>query len=629
MPDLPRFPADLAACHALLAEREVAIRTHELTIVGMSEQLATAKETIVEKQLMIDELLRRSFQKRAERYLENPAQLQLDFGDSPEVTNAAEGLADAIDDSKQAADEAAAAADQVLVPEHTRRRHVPRKRRNEQLPAHLPRYEVDAPIADDAKFCPTHGEKKLIGYDWQESLEFIPPKLQVRKTRIAKFACVDRSRESCKPNREAPLDSAPQTAQPTTTPTVTFTTPPSECGVTEATRPVGLVEGNKYDTSVAAEIVSAKFGYHLPIYRQQDLFASSGWTPSRGTLLNIAEAAHELLPPFMEYLRDEVRRDFAIGTDETRVTLLLPPGGYIPLAGETLKSRRIHEVFAAARKEQKPSVTARMWAYRGVEVPINVFDFTVSRHRDGPDEFLVDAQFTGTLLGDCYSGFQGLALRSDSRIVRAACNAHARRKFFDAKDNHPLLANQFLALYQQLYDIEDRGRALSTADRQSLRAAEAAPLWKKMDELLDGPVAKHVLPKEKIGEAVGYLRNQSAALRAYLADGHVPFDNNLVEQLMKQVALGRKNWLFIGSIAAGARAADFLTLISSALRNDLDTFTYMKSVFDTLLSGSTDYASLRPNVWAKTHPEAIRQYRREERRVRTLRKSTRRAARRR
>ena len=613
MPDSPHFPADLATCHTLLAEREVTIRTlevtictrdltictrdltirtHELTIVGIHEQLAAAQETIVEKQLLIDELLRQAFQKRAERYLENPAQLQLDFGDSPEVANAAEGLVEAIDESKQAAE---AAANDIVIAEHTRRNIVPRKTRNEQLPAHLPRYEVTAPIADEALTCPTHGAKKLIGHDRQETLEFVPPKLRVRVTLIPKFVC----------------ESAP------------------ECGVVEAPRPVGLVEGNKFDTSVAAEIVSAKYGYHLPIYRQQDLFAASGWTPSRGTLLNIAAAAHELLPPFIEYLRDEVRRDFAIGTDETRVTLLLPAGGFVPAAGKTLKSQRIHAVFTAARAEKKPSVTARMWAYRGVDVPLNVFDFTVSRHRDGPDGFLVDANFTGTLLGDCYSGFQGITLRSAARITRAACNAHARRKFFDAKDNHPLLANQFLALYQQLYDVEDRARTLSHADRQSLRAAEAAPLWKKMDELLDGAVAARVLPKEIIAEALGYLRNQNAALRAYLADSRVPFDNNLVEQLMKQVALGRKNWLFIGSIPAGERAADFLTLISSALRNDLDTFTYLKSVFDALLAGSTDYAALRPDTWSQTHPDSIRHYRREERRTRTLRKSTRRAARRR
>jgi len=105
--------------------------------------------------------------------------------------------------------------------------------------------------------------------------------------------------------------------------------------------------------------------------------------------------------------------------------------------------------------------------------------------------------------------------------------------------------------------------------------------------------------------------------------------NNEVEQLMKQVALGRKNWLFIGSVAAGERAADFLTLVSSALRNDLDVWAYLKDVLDRLLAGETEYAALRPDTWRQAHPEAIREYRVTERRDRADRKQYRRAARRR
>ena len=101
--------------------------------------------------------------------------------------------------------------------------------------------------------------------------------------------------------------------------------------------------------------------------------------------------------------------------------------------------------------------------------------------------------------------------------------------------------------------------------------------------------------------------------------------NNEVEQLMKQVAIGRKNWLFIGSVPAGERAADFLTLVSSAVRNDLDVWAYLKDVLDRLLAGDTDYATLRPDVWRQAHPEAIREYRVAERRDRADRKQLRRA----
>jgi hypothetical protein len=180
-----------------------------------------------------------------------------------------------------------------------------------------------------------------------------------------------------------------------------------------------------------------------------------------------------------------------------------------------------------------------MWAYRSLTVPINVFDFTVSRHDDGPDEFLVASNFVGKVLADCYSGYQGIGVRSDARIERAACNAHARRKIFDARASEPLLAARFLAIYQELYDIETRGKTLSIEDRLALRTAEARPVWLRLRELLDGEAASRVLPKDKFAEALGYLRNQWDALQVYLSDGRLPIDNNETEQLMKQVAIGR------------------------------------------------------------------------------------------
>lgn len=567
-------------------------QARQALIVELTQTIALQQQKIAEQELQIQELLRLAFQKRSERYLEDPNQMRLDFPTVPEAAAAAEDLADAIVESGAASEP----AEETAIPAHRRRKPLKRRTRQEQLPAHLPRYEVTLEAPAETQTCPTHGAKKLIGHDRLETLEYEPPKLKVRVTLIPKYACE---------------------GEPA-------------CGVSEPARPQGLVEGNRYDASVAAQIIAAKYGFHLPIYRQQDVFAGSGWTPSRGTLLNILQAAGRLLPPFIEYLRGEVLASGVIGTDETRVTLLLPQGGFIPQAREDdLRSQRIHEVFSAARAAGEPSVGGRMWVYRSMLAPLNVFDFTVSRHRDGPDKFLVDSGFTGVLLGDCYTGYQGIALRSEARITRAACNAHARRKLFEAKDNHPLLASQALAIYRQLYDIEDRGKALSIEERQTLRCEEAAPIWLRFQELLESEAAARLLPKDKLAEGFQYLRNHWDALRLYLGDGRLPIDNNDVEQLMKQVAVGRKNWLFIGSVAAGERTADFLTLVSSALRNDLDVYAYLKAVLEALLAGSTDYDSLRPDRWAAAHPAALRAYRQQERRERQEAKSDRRAARRR
>jgi adenylate cyclase len=137
-----------------------------------------------------------------------------------------------------------------------------------------------------------------------------------------------------------------------------------------------------------------------------------------------------------------------------------------------------------------------------------------------------------------------------------------------------------------------------------------------------------ILPKSDFAKALQYVRNHLVELKRYLDDPKLPMDNNDAEQLMKQVALGRKNWLFAGSVAGGERNAGFLTLVSSAHRNDLDVWVYVKDVLDQLLAGSTDYESLLPWNWAAEHPEAIRQYRVEERRDRATRKQFRRALRR-
>ena len=155
-----------------------------------------------------------------ERYLPDPKQFVLDFGDWPEVVDAAEGIADAALET---------------VAGYERRKQATETFRSEQLPAHLPRYEVKLDVPGNQKTCAAHGEQQVIGYDWQETLEVVPQKLVVRRTGIPELACP-----------KAP-----------------------ECGVVESPRPAGLVEGNRYDTSVAAEIMVAKYAYHLPVYRRR------------------------------------------------------------------------------------------------------------------------------------------------------------------------------------------------------------------------------------------------------------------------------------------------------------------------------------------------------------------------
>lgn len=571
MQDAPSssLPQDLAGCHALIAEQTAAL-------VDLQTSRETLSQENVELNLTIQKLLAQLRGHRSERH-EDPAQQQLDFGQDASVQD---GLADATTEQE-------AETEEIVV----RRRKKQPQRRSEELPAHLERYEVVAEVPAAEQQCVEHGPRQMIGYDVTETLEFQRPKLRVRVTKYPKFVCPAHA----------------------------------ECGVLQPPRPASLVEGDRYDTSIAAEIVTAKYAYHLPVYRQQDWFAGSGWMPDRSTLLNILASAAYVLEPLYQHYADQVRAAPVIPTDETNVMLLLPPE--IPAAGDDPRSQRIHEVLSAARAADKSHVSARMWVYRSLgAMGANVFDFTVSRHRDGPADFLKN--FTGTLLGDCYTGFESIVLASESRIVRAACHAHARRYVYEAREYHPRDASQLLAWYRQLYDVEDQARGKSPEEVLALRQQHSAPIMDQLREWLDGEGTRSVLPKSRLGEAVRYLKNQWEPLNVFLRDGRVPFDNNETEQLMRQVATGRKNWLFIGSVEAGYRAAILLTIVSTAHRYHLDLWQYVNDVLRRLLAGETDLASLRAERWALSHPNAIRPYRVEEARYRADAKATRRARRR-
>lgn len=206
-------------------------------------------------------------------------------------------------------------------------------------------------------------------------------------------------------------------------------------------------------------------------------------------------------------------------------------------------------------------------------------------------------------------------MRSEGRIIGAA-SAAAQRKIFNARDSHPAHACVLLAMFRKLYGIEDRAKQFSTEDRQAHRSAEARPIGERMREYLASEAVTNVLPKESFGQALAYLRNQFGHLLVYLDDGLIPIDNNETEKWVKQAALGRMNWMFIGSVDVGYRAADLMSLVSGATRYELDVSHYAKDILARLLATEIKRESLRPDVWKQSQPEAIQLYRVDERRSR-------------
>jgi len=436
-----------------------------------------------------------------------------------------------------------------------------------KLPAHLPREEVLVDVPESERTCTCCGEPLVrIGEDRTERVDYRPAKIVIKVLVTPKYAC-----------------------------------PKKHGGVTQQAAPPAPVEGGRFDFGLVAQVVTSKVADHLPLYRQQDVLARSGLELSRSTLCGIMAGAAELLAPLAALLRHRVLAGWFLGADDTPVRLLDPthPEGVR---------------------------TARFWLYRGCdEAPYNVFDFHESRSRDGPREFLVT--FRGWVKVDAYGVDGGVYLGSGGRISASCCLAHARRKFDEAKSSHPTLAAQAFGFFQQLYDLEDRAREFSPAARHALRQSEAVPLLAQLRAWADEQIDR-VLPKLKLGEALGYLRNQWESLANYVDDGRLPIDNNATERDLRALTIGRKNWMFIGSPEAGPRAALLYSVVASAARHDLDIWAYLRDVLEKLAAGTSDLNLLLPDAWAAAHPESVRAYRGREREAQATAKRERRKRRR-
>lgn len=563
----PDIPNDVPGCRAFIQTQANTISTQGRTI---EEQGRTIEEQGLEME-KIRKLLSQlvNGQRSEKRIISGPNQNWLPFESSEEF---------------QAARAEAEAQAEAVIQKYTVEREVQKKKpRDESLPAHLRR--VEQIVAGDASqlACEQHGERKIIGYDTTETLVRQRPELYVLVRKYPKYAC------SGHPG----------------------------CGIQSPQRPTSLVEGDRYDTSVAATIIEAKWFHHMPIYRHQDLFASSGWTPSRSTLLNIVSQVEFVISPFIAFMTRRVQQDIGVGLDETSCRMLLPQAIPAATAGD-LKSQRLAEKVAEARAKGDRSLLAKMWVYSGLHLaPYNIFDFRVSRHRDGPDDFFRHSRCK--VQGDCFSGNRSVVIHSDERLEFVACWGHARRKVVEATTYQPE-CELLLGMIQALYDVETRAKELTWQDRQALRLRESTLILASLQKWLESRPLQEVLPKSDFAEAIRYLRNHWQALNVYVSDGRIPIDNNSVEQLMKQVAMGRKAWLFVCSVPGGEQSAKMMTLVSSARRHDLDIELYVKDVLDQLLAGSTDYHSFLPDIWKQQHPEAIRVYRAEERRDKADRK---------
>jgi hypothetical protein len=314
--------------------------------------------------------------------------------------------------------------------------------------------------------------------------------------------------------------------------------------------PTRPIEKGIVGPGLLAHIMIGKFVDHLPIYRQRKQFLRQGVDLSETTMYGWVKASCELLMPLYEVQKKRILASDYLMADETPIRVLDP-----------MKAGVTHQGY--------------YWVYYDPVRKEALFDYRMSRGRAGPNELLEN--FSGHLQTDGYTGYNELTGKKS--VVSVGCMAHGRRYFMESRDSDADRSDWMLTYIQKLYKIERQTReaGLSHEARYQIRQEKSVPVLKDMKTWLDRESLK-VLPKSVIGKAIGYMLNQWPSLEAYVKDGRLEIDNNLVENAIRPVALGRKNYLFAGSHDGARKASLIYTMVSNARLKNLDPFAYLRDV---------------------------------------------------
>ena len=315
----------------------------------------------------------------------------------------------------------------------------------------------------------------------------------------------------------------------------------------QAPVPAPIIDKGIPTSGLLAQMLVAKYADHLPLYRQRGIFERSGLAIPDSTLSEWVGRCGVALQPLVDALKQELLTQPVLHADETPLPMLKPGHG------------RTHRAY--------------LWSYCSTPLSsmrLVVFDFVESRGGKQAEQFL--DRWRGTLVCDAFPGYEALF---KSGITEAGCMAHARRKFHELWANHSSqIAGVVLDLYARLYDMEREASLLGPAQRLTIRQTQAKPVVDTMHQWL--LVHRQRVPGGGATiKAIEYSLNRWSALTHYLNDPRVPIDNNWVENQIRPVALGRKNWMFAGSLRAGKRAAAIMSLIHSARLNGHDPYGHM------------------------------------------------------
>jgi len=466
----------------------------------------------------VEWLLRQLFGRRSERF-EDPNQQHL-FEDVSRLS--AEAVAEIEHDLEAGAED---------TPKRSRRNG------RKPLPKALPRERIELDLADAEKTCPHGHSWEAFGEDVTEEVDIIPAQLFVREFVRPKYKNGACSHPDCRGIKMAPLPARP-------------------------------IEQGRPAPGLLAHIAVAKYGDHLPLYRQEQIFRRHDIDIARSTMCGWTLATGDLLRGVYDAMKDSLIAEPYLQGDETTIRV------------QGLKQGKMH--------------TGYLWGY-GVPWGEVVYDFTLDRSHRHPLKFL--ERFEGRLQADGYDGYNALVREKQGRVVRLGCWAHVRRKVYDALKTAPDKAKIVLAAIQKLYRIEAEIRGRTSEARRAARQKRARPILESLKPLLQA-YAQEVLPESPLGSAIGYALEEWPCLEQYLEYGETEIDNNGIENTLRPVAVGRKNYLFVGSPTGGEAAAVLYSLITSCKRLRVNPWAYLKDVIGRISTHpAARVEELTPRGW--------------------------------
>ncbi len=419
----------------------------------------------------------------------------------------------------------------------------------QSLPEHLPRERVVYDLAEADKPCPCCGGPRVcIGEQVSEQLDYRPASFFVVHHARKTYAC-----RSC----EGPGERRFTTAGPAV---------------------LGPIPKGLPGPGLLAHLLTCKYADHLPLNRQVGIVARSGVRLSRSTLCDWMASAATLLEPLVALMRTEILKSRVIHTDDTSVPFL--------------------------ERGRDKAREGHLWVYIGDrDHPFVVFDFTPHYKRDGPEQFLKG--YAGYLQADGLAQYEGLF--ATGRVMHVACWAHARRRFVEARASAPAEAEEALTYVRKLYKVEreltGRCDAEDDAGRQEYRAVRTAAVGRDFHAWLTTQRV-WALPKSPLGEAVAYALSHWAALMRYTEQGYLSIDNNLSERALRQVVVGRANWMFCGSEGGGRTAAALYSVVGTCKHLGLDPFAYLRETLPALFAlghapNEVQLLELLPDRWLR------------------------------